>query len=180
MTLDGVMQDPGGFGEIEGGGWANAYFDAEASTYALGVLKRSDYFLCGRNTYDLFKEFWSPIKEGEYAQTMNALPKLVVTTKPVGNLEWNAKALTGDVIQQITELKQQDGKDIIMYGSATLTQSLMQHDLIDEYKVWVFPLTLGHGRKLFTEEINLQLKGVQRFETGVVVLVYQPGSRSAK
>src|SRR5882724_2502306 len=98
VTLDGVMQDPGGFGEIERGGWANDYFNDEATAFALEALASCDYFLFGNTTFELFKEFWSKIKVGEYAQIMNSMPKLVATNKASGALGWNGRAISGDVM----------------------------------------------------------------------------------
>jgi dihydrofolate reductase len=79
VTLDGVIQDPGGFQELEEGGWGNRYFDEEAQRYALEHLRESDAFLCGRVTYEVFKEFWPQVKEGEYAETLNQMPKFVAS-----------------------------------------------------------------------------------------------------
>jgi dihydrofolate reductase len=177
VTLDGVIQDPGGFQELDAGGWGSRYFDDEAQSYALEHLRESDAFLCGRVTYQVFKEFWPRVKEGEYAQTLNRMRKFVASRTLTEPLDWNATLLEGDVADAVSDLKQQDGRDIVMYGSAGLMATLMAHELVDEYRIWMHPLVIGTGTRLFGEGIpmrSLELVETRQFNTGVVVLVYRP------
>jgi dihydrofolate reductase len=177
VTLDGVIQDPGGFQELEEGGWGNRYFDEEAQRYALEHLRESDAFLCGRVTYEVFKEFWPQVKEGEYAQTLNQMPKFVASRTLKEPLEWNATLLQGDVGDAVAELKRQEGRDIVTYGSAGLMATLMKRDLIDEYRIWIHPFVIGTGTRLFAEGMptrNLELAESRTLGTGVVILVYRP------
>jgi dihydrofolate reductase len=179
VTVDGVIQDPGGFQELDEGGWGNRYFDAEAQSHAFEHLRESDAFVCGRITYEVFKEFWPQVKEGEYAQTLNRMPKFVASKTLTEPLDWNATLLKGDVADAVADLKQQEGRDIVMYGSAGLMATLMDHDLIDEYRIWIHPLVIGTGTRLFGEGVatrSLELVKTRQFSTGVVILTYQPAA----
>lgn len=178
VTLDGVIQDPGGFGEIEQGGWSGPYFNDEAQQFALEHLRATDYFLCGRVTYQVLSKAWSQLKQGEYMQRMNALPKLVASRTLTEPLDWNASLIKGDVAEEISKLKQQTGGEIEMYGSAGLMQTLMRHGLIDEYRVWVFPLVMGTGTRLFTGDATatLRLVDTKLLTSGVVILTYHPAT----
>ena len=180
VTLDGVIQDPGGFGETEQGGWGNPYFNAEAEQVALEHLQASDYFLIGRVTYGLLHQAWGDIKGGPYLDRMNEIPKLVASNTLTGRLEWNATAVNGDVAAEIARLKREPGGDIEVYGSATLVQTLLRHNLIDEYRVVVHPIVLGSGTRLFPEHgvsATLQLTGTHTLDSGVVSLTYTPAER---
>jgi len=177
VSLDGVIQDPGGFGETEQGGWANPYFTADAQEEALGHLRAADYFLVGRVTYELLHKAWANIKGGPYLDRMNAIPKLVASTTLTGPLEWNATVINGDVATRIAQLKDEPGGDIEIYGSTGLVQTLMRHNLIDEYRVAVHPIVLGHGTPLFPREgvrATLRLAGTHTLDSGVVNLTYVP------
>lgn len=176
VTLDGVVQDPSGFGEIEQGGWTGPYFNDEARQNAWELLRTSDLLLCGRATYEQFKAFW-PRQESEYAARMNGIPKLVASTTLAEPLEWNATLITGDVAAEIAELKQEPGDDILMYGSPTLAQSLLHQGLVDEYSIWVFPVVLGHGKRAFPDgavPVELNLVDTKTLQTGVALLTYEP------
>jgi dihydrofolate reductase len=182
VTLDGIMEDPGGFGEIAEGGWSLPFFDEEAERYAHDQLMASDVFLCGRVTYQRFARVWPQIKHGDYAERMNRLPKLVASTTLDEPLEWNASLIKGDVAEEVAKLKQQPGQDILMYGSAGLMRTLMDHDLIDEYRIWVHPVILGSGKHLFSDggdKTALNLVGVKPLTSGVVILTYQPARTAA-
>jgi dihydrofolate reductase len=177
VTLDGVVQDPGGFGETGDGGWSMPYFDEEAGRLALEHLRASDIFLLGRETYELFKQYWSNVHEGEYAARINDIPKLVASTTVRGPLEWGATLIDGDVAEAVAELKEQDGGDILMYGSPTLMRTLAAHDLVDEYKIWLHPMVLGRGKRLFADDFtktSLELVDTTTLATGVVILTYRP------
>ena len=178
VTLDGVIQDPGGFGETSQGGWGNPYFTEEAQQDAYEHLMASDYFLCGRVTYELLSKTWGKIKGGPYLDRMNSIPKLVASRTLTEPLEWNATLINGDVPGGIAKLKV-EGKNIEMYGSADLMQTLMEHDMIDEYRIWVHPFVIGGGKRLFTDggqPAKLRLAGTKTLSSGVVVLTYTPAS----
>ena len=177
VSLDGVIQDPGGFGETAQGGWANPYFSDEAAQDSYEHLMASDYFLCGRVTYELLSKAWGGIKGGPYLERMNSIPKLVASRTLKGPLGWNATLIEGDVAEEIAKLKGESGGQIEMYGSASLMQTLMQDDLIDEYRIWIHPLILGSGKRLFPETghgSKLRLIGTTSRSSGVVVMTYAP------
>jgi dihydrofolate reductase len=177
VSLDGVIQDPGGFGETAQGGWASPYFSEDAVQESYEALMESDYFLCGRVTYELLSRAWGSIKEGPYLERMNAIPKLVASKTLKEPLEWNATLIKGDVAYEIAKLKQEGGRNIEMYGSTALMQTLMRHDLIDEYRIWVHPLVLGSGKRLFPgngQSVGLKLKETKTRSSGVVGLIFEP------
>jgi dihydrofolate reductase len=177
VALDGVVQDPGGFGEMEAGGWAGPYFDEEAGKLALEHALASDMFLLGRHTYQVFKEYWTQVHEGDYAARINGMPKLVASSTLREPLEWNATLITGDLAEEILKLKRDDGGDILVYGSPTLMRSLAAHDLVDEYKFWIHPVVLGDGKRLFADGFDktfLKLVDVTSLSSGVVILTYAP------
>jgi len=177
VSLDGVFQDPGGFGETAQGGWANPYFGNEAAQDSYEHLMASDYFLCGRVTYELLSKRWGGIKEGLYMERMNSIPKLVASRTLKEPLGWNATLIKSDLAEEIAKLKRESGGQIEMYGSATTMRTLMEHDLIDEYRIWIHPLILGSGKRLFLETgpaAKLQLTGTTTRSSGVVVMTYTP------
>lgn len=177
VSLDGVVQDPGGFGETDQGGWANPYFADQAAQDSYQHLMESDYFLCGRVTFELLSRAWGNIKSGPYLERMNSIPKLVASKTLKGPLGWNATLIEGDVPQAIASLKQEPGRNIMMYGSTGLMQTLMEHDLIDEYRICVHPLVLGKGKRLFPEtgqDARLELANMKKLSSGVVILTYVP------
>jgi dihydrofolate reductase len=181
VALDGVIQDPGGFGETDQGGWANRYFTEQVRQEALDRLRAADYFLMGRTTYELMCRSWANVKGGgPYLDRTNEIPKLVASRTLTGALPWNATVISGEVTEEIARIKQQNGGDIEMYGSATLMQTLMHHDLIDEYRVAVHPLVLGSGTRLLTDDgvrTTLRLSDARKLDSGVVELIYLPGGR---
>jgi len=125
----------------------------------------------------VFKEFWPQVKEGEYAQTLNRMPKFVASRTLSEPLDWNATLLKGDVADAVSDLKREEGRDIVMYGSASLMGTLMAHDLVDEYRIWVHPFVIGTGTRLFGEGVptrSLELVESRQLGTGVVILVYRP------
>ncbi len=179
VSLDGVMEDPGGAEEFEHGGWSLQFFDEEAAKYAYDQLFASDALLMGRVTYQAFADAWpSMTDEVGFADRMNSLPKFVVSTTLEEPLEWNNSSLIKEnVAEEVSKLKQQPGQDILIYGSADLVHTLMQHDLIDEYRIMVHPVVVGSGKRLFKDGIEtkvLRLVGTETFSSDVVVLSYQP------
>ena len=177
VSVDGVMQDPGGVGEIEQGGWTNPCFNDELAKYQSDQLFDSDALLLGRVTYQGFAAAWPSMEEteGEFAVRMNRLPKYVASTTLTEPLEWNATLLKGEVPKEVQKLKQQPGRDILIYGSGELVNTLMRHNLIDEYRLMIFPVLPGGGKPLFRyghSTTALRLCGTRTTSTGVVLLTY--------
>jgi dihydrofolate reductase len=179
VSLDGVIQDPGGFGETAQGGWANPFFTEEAGQRAYEQLMAADYFLCGRVTYELLSKKWGDVDSGPYMKRMHNIPKLVASRTLTEPLTWNATLIKGDVAEAIARLKSEPGKDIVMYGSATLLQTLMRHKLVDEFSFSIHPLVLGSGTRLFNddgEQAALRLVSAKTLDSGVVKLTYEPAA----
>jgi dihydrofolate reductase len=182
LTVDGVMTDPGGVGEIEHGGWSNPYFNDELAKYQSDQLFASDALLLGRVTFEGFAAAWPSMEEteGEFAVRMNALPKFVASRSLKEPLAWNGRLLKGDLAEEVANLKEQPGQDLLIYGSGQLVNALHPHGLIDEYRLMVFPVTLGMGTHLFqvgTDKRDLKLSDTKVTSTGVAVLTYQTGGR---
>ena len=165
LSLDGIMSDPA---------WTGPYWSDELAKLQHELLFQSDLLLLGRVTYDGMSKAWPQMKEGDFGERMNSIPKLVAT-KTLKDLEWNATAIQGDVYEEIRKLKQESGQHILIYGSGVLLQSLMQQNLIDEYRLMVNPVVLGQGARLFAEGIQTKLKltETKTTTTGVAVLTYQ-------
>jgi dihydrofolate reductase len=176
VTLDGVMEAPGGEPSHPHTGWVFDYIGDEQMEFKLREVLEADVHLLGRVTYESFAGAW-PQRTGEFAEKMNAMPKYVVTTT-LDELAWNnSVALKGDVAAEVTKLKEQDGGPILVAGSRTLVHTLMRHDLIDEYRLMVFPVVLGSGDRLFPEspdKVTLELVDTKTFKTGVQVHTYRP------
>src|SRR5215204_13388 len=173
LSLDGVIEEPL---------WSLQLTGEEQQKYKLDELSASDAFLLGRATYEELAAQWPHLSEqyGGYTDMMNSYPKHVVSTTLQEPLEWNAKLIEGDVAEEVTKLKQEPGKDILVYGSGDLVNALMKHNLVDEYRLMVFPIVVGSGKRLFESEIDttvLKLIDSKTFGTGVVVLTYQPAGR---
>ena len=167
LSLDGVMEEPG---------WTFEYWNDEIAKFKGEESTASDALLLGRVTYQGFAAAW-PDSNDEGADYFNSVRKYVVSETLEEPLEWNNSRLIKDnVVAQITDLKQQDGKDITVHGSATLVQTLMQHELVDRYRLLVYPLVVGKGKRLFEEDApaTLRLLESQSFSSGVVALIYEP------
>lgn len=155
LTLDGVMQAPGGpeedtSGGFKFGGWTVPYFDDFAGKIMAGQMKRSFSLLLGKNTYDIFAGYWPQHESGWPG--VNAATKYVASHDPALTLGWNNSVLlSGDVAQEIKKLKAQSGPELQVYGSGNLLQTLFKHDLVDELWLKIFPITLGTGKRLFAE-----------------------------
>jgi dihydrofolate reductase len=177
VTLDGVFQDPGGAEGFEGGGWAFQFNRGpEGDKFKLDEVMASDALLLGRVTYEAFAEAW-PSRTGEFADKFNTMQKYVVSTT-LRAPKWNNSVLIKDnVPEEIARLKQEKGGDMLVNGSAKLVQTLMEHDLVDEYRLMVFPVILGMGERLFKEgsdKIALRLVEVKPVgREGVVILIYR-------
>jgi dihydrofolate reductase len=167
ISLDGVMEEPA---------WTAPYWNDEIAKFKGEESSASDALLLGRVTYQGFAAAW-PKSKDEGADYFNSVRKHVVSKTLEEPLGWNNSTLIKDnVVEEITNLKQQDGKDLAVHGSATLVQTLMQHDLVDRYRLLVYPVIVGKGKRLFKEGIpaTLKLLGSQSFSSGVVALVYEP------
>ena len=174
ITLDGVVEDPGGFGGTPFGGWAQPYFQDEAVSRSIAKLASCDYFLCGRRTYEMFAAAWGDA-EGPYADRLRELPKLVASSTLSGKeLTWNATLLEGDAITALKRIKQEDGGDIMMYGNPRLLHSLLENGLVDQLDLLLHPLVLGTGTKLEGPHTELKLTSQHVLETGVLALSYEP------
>lgn len=166
LSLDGVMENPG---------WTFPYWNDEIARFKGEETSASDALLLGRVTYEGFAAAW-PQSKDEGADYFNSVRKYVVSTT-LDNAEWNNSVpIKDNVVEEITKLKQQDGRDITVHGSATLVQTLMQHDLVDRYRLLVYPVVIGKGKRLFQEGITAKLNLVkaQAFSSGVAALIYEP------
>jgi dihydrofolate reductase len=184
ITLDGVYQAPGGPGEDEEGGfqhggWSFPYADADFGAAMVGWFSHADAFLLGRKTYDIFASYWPKVTDSSdpIASRLNALPKYIVSRgQPL--LDWeNSRLVTGDVAAEIARLKQAPGDELQVHGSGNLVHTLIRHGLADEYRLLVYPVLLGTGKRLFPEgDIGAALRLVDSKPTGtgVQIMVYQP------
>jgi dihydrofolate reductase len=175
VTLDGVMQAPGGEPGHPHSGWVFDFMGPEQERYKLDETLEAESLLIGRVTYEGFAGAW-PERTGVFADKLNTMPKFVASST-LTNLGWeNSTLLEGDVPDAVAALKQRNGGPILVAGSRTLVQSLMPHGLIDEYRLMVFPVVLGSGAKLFPDTPDktvLELADTRTFATGVVVHTYR-------
>ena len=174
VTLDGVMEAPGGEPGHPHSGWVFDFMSPEQERYKLDEVLESEALLLGRVTYEGFSAAW-PQRAGEFAAKMNSMPKFVVSTT-LRDLEWsNSTLIQGDVAGEVAKLKEQHGGPILVAGSRTLVHTLMRDGLVDEYRLMVFPVVLGSGRRLFPETPDktvLKLADTRAFGSGVVVHTY--------
>jgi dihydrofolate reductase len=179
LSLDGVAEDPGPAGEYEHRAWTLPYWNDEISKWQTDQLFASDALLLGRVTYEEFVASW-PLRLGDpFSDRMNSLPKFVASTTLREPLEWNSTLLEGDDVDAVASLKQQTGEDILIYGSGTLVNTLMPHNLIDEYRFMIYPLVLGSGKRFFRDDndkTTLTLKRTETTSTGVTMLVCEPAA----
>jgi dihydrofolate reductase len=177
ISLDGVVEDPGGAEDFRHGGWSFE-FDrgAEGDKFKLDETLEADALLLGRVTYEGFAAAW-PERDGEFADKFNSMPKYVVSST-LSNPEWsNSTVLDGDVAGSVANLKQELDGDIVVHGSVQLVQALIEEDLVDELRLMVFPVVLGSGKRLFGETSDkkrLRLTSSQTVGDGVSILVFQP------
>src|SRR5712692_3155346 len=143
VTLDGVMEDPGGAEGFKHGGWSFGFGGADQQQYKFEELFACDALLLGRRTYEGFAAAWPNMPgAGEYGERMNSLPKYVVSTT-LAEAKWNASLIKVNIAEEISKLKQQPGQDMVIFGSGELVRTLHERDLIDEYRLMVFPVVLG-------------------------------------
>ena len=189
LTLDGVMQAPGDpnedrTGGFEHGGWQLAYFDGIFGSVIMDAFAATGGMLLGRRTYEIFAAHWPrQPPDDPLAGTMNGLEKYVVSTTLTEPLAWqNSTLIKTDVAGEVGKLKEGSGKEIQVIGSGELVQTLMQHDLVDAYRLMVHPLVLGAGKRLFREGTTLtrlRLIETKPTSTGVLILTYEPEKSSS-
>jgi dihydrofolate reductase len=188
VALDGVIENPS---------WTFRFTGEEQQKFKFDELSASDALLLGRVTYEGFAAAWPRMTEqagelsasdalllGRYADMMNGYPKYVVSTTLKEPLEWNNSTLIeGYVAEEVSKLKRQPGKDILIFGSGNLVNTLMRYDLIDEYRLMIFPIIVGSGQRLFADGIDkriLELVDTETFGSGVVVLTYRSAREGAQ
>ena len=182
LTLDGVMQGPGGPKEdpsngFAHGGWAMPFNDEEGSKAIDEVIAGDFDLLLGRRTYDIWIGYWPHHADTSIGEAFNKATKYVVTSR-AGGLDWKTtKRISGDVVAEIRRLKESDGPPLHIWGSSQLLQTLIAADLIDEYRLWVFPVVLGEGKRLFDNGLpprRLTLVETRRTPSGVLLDTYRP------
>ena len=182
VSADGVMEDPGGAEDFKHGGWSFDFSRGEeGDKFKLDETLGSAALLLGRVTFQGFADAW-PSREGEFADKINAMPKYVVSST-LKDPEWdNTTVLSGDLVEEVSKLKQEVDGDIVVHGSAQLAQALLEQDLVDELRLMVFPVVLGSGKRLFGETADkkpLKLVQSRTVGDGVSILVYGPASPGA-
>ena len=186
LTLDGVMQAPGGKEEdtssgFEHGGWQNDndFFDDVAGQAIMESFEGADGMLLGRRTYEIFAGYWPTSDEEPFAGIMNNMRKYVASRTLKAPLEWqNSSLLQGEAPDAVAELKKEPGRDLFVIGSGDFAQTLMEHDLVDEYRLMIHPIVLGDGKRLFRDGnplAKLTLVDSKTSTTGVVILTYRSG-----
>lgn len=172
VSLDGIVESPDR--------WAR--FDQEAVQYSMDELENYDAFVMGRVTYERLRAIWEPVTGNPYIDTINQMPKHVAT-RTLGDLGWNATPLGDDVAGGLARLKAQPGRNLIKYGTSRLDATLLAAGLIDEIRLWIMPVLIGAGQRIF-EDIDpamarLDLTDVHRFANGSVILAYTPRHRAS-
>jgi dihydrofolate reductase len=183
ITLDGVMQAPGGpeedtSGGFEHGGWSFGYWDEQMQNVMGEWMSQPFDLVLGRKTYEIFAAYW-PNTDEPPAEQLNKATKYVASTT-LKELDWeNSHLIEGDVADGIRALKQEEGPDLSVQGSANLIQTLLEHGLVDEFRLMIFPLVLGTGKRLFdggTVPDGLDVTDAQTSSTGVIIATYRPGA----
>jgi dihydrofolate reductase len=183
LSLDGVMQGPGGpdedrEGGFEHGGWSAGYWDDVMGPIIDEWTNQADGLLLGRKTYEIFAAHWPRVsgEDDPIAAKLNSVPKYVVS-RTLETVEWNnSTLLQGDIAEEVGKLKDQPGTEIQVAGSGQLIQTLMKHDLVDEYRLWIFPVLLGSGKRLFADgtiPAGLKLADTKISTTGVAIHSYE-------
>ncbi len=182
ITLDGVIQAPGGANEdteggFQHGGWTRPYWHDDIGAHFFQAMMGADALLLGRKTWQIHGGAFEPMKSDPFGDVMNGISKYVVSTTLKSTSTWrNSTLISGNVAEAVRELKQQPGKNILIDGSSVLIHTLIQENLVDEYDLHVYPLVLGGGKQLFPKgkRVTLKLIESQALPTGVVFQRYQP------
>ena len=181
VSLDGVMEDPGGAEGFTYGGWSFEFNRGEeGDKFKVDETMETDALLLGRVTYQGFADAW-PSRTGEFADKFNGMRKYVVSST-IGEPEWNnSTVISGNVVEEVSRLREAEGGDILVNGSAALVRTLLENDLVDEYRLMVFPVVLGKGKRLFIDTDGakpLRLADSRPVgPDGVVILTYRPSPR---
>ena len=182
ISLDGIIEDPGGAEGYAHGGWSFRSPAPGSETFKTEELQAADVQLMGRVTYDGFASAWPAMEEttGEFGRKMNNMPKVVVSTT-LTNPEWkNTTVISSNVAAEVARLKEQYTGDVLVPASATLVETLREHDLVDEYRLMVHPVVLGSGKRLFKEAAGgteLELVETRPMGPSVLLLIYRPAGR---
>ncbi|GAB3855667.1 dihydrofolate reductase family protein [Hymenobacter terrigena] len=167
LSLDGVMENPA---------WTAPYFNDELGEFQGELMTSSDALLLGRVTYEAFAGAWPNMPDAPGADRMNSMPKYVAS-RTLQQAEWNASIIEGEVAAEVARLKQEPGQNLLIFGSGQLVEYLRQHGLIDEYRLMIFPVVLGSGKRLFASApTDFKLKSSHTTRTDVLVLTYQPAN----
>jgi dihydrofolate reductase len=177
VSLDGVMEDPGGSEDFRHGGWSFEFDRGdEGDKFKLDETMEAEALLLGRVTYEGFAAAW-PSREGEFADKFNAMPKYVVSST-LESPDWNNSTVVGgDPVEAVTRIKGEHDGDIVVHGSARLVQTLLEHDLVDEIRLMVFPVVLGSGKRVFgetTDKKTLRLVDSKTVGDGGAIMTCQP------
>jgi dihydrofolate reductase len=177
VSLDGVIEDPGGSENFEHGGWSFRFSRGEEGDhFKVDETMGSDALLLGRVTYEGFAKAW-PSRDGEFADKFNSMPKYVVSSTLTDPAWTNSTVISGDLAEEVERLKRDHDGDVVVHGSATLVQGLLEKDLVDEIRLMVFPVLLGSGKKLFGDSGELKafrLADSKVVGDGVAIQIYQP------
>jgi dihydrofolate reductase len=177
VTLDGVMEAPGGEPSHPHTGWVFDFMGPEQENYKLAEVLEADAHLLGRVTYESFAGAW-PERQGEFAEKINSMPKYVVSSTLSEPLDWeNSTLLRGEIADGVEDLKQRHDGPILVAGSATLVHSLLENDLVDELRLMIFPVIVGGGKRPFPDsrqKKSFKLTDTRSFDSGVAVHTYEP------
>jgi dihydrofolate reductase len=187
LSLDGVMQGPGRptedpSGGFEHGGWQFPYADEELGTFSEQWFAEADAFLLGRRTYEIFAAFWPTVTDADdvIATSLNTLPKYVVSTT-LDRAEWhNTTIIRTDVLEKVAELRERPGRELQIHGSGALARTLLDHGMLDELRLWTYPVVLGSGMRLFEPgrtATAMRLIESRTTGSGCVVSVYRPAGK---
>jgi dihydrofolate reductase len=181
VSLDNVMQAPGGAeedteGGFTSGGWTWPFWHDDIGAHFFAEMSNSDALLLGRKTWQIHGGAFEPLAAGDpFGDVMNSMPKYVVSTTLTTASAWrNSTVISGNVVEQVRALKDRPGKNILIDGSSVLVHTLAEHDLIDDYSLWVYPVVLGSGKKLFPQGLRATLRLIESkpLPSGVVLMHY--------
>jgi dihydrofolate reductase len=183
ISLDGVIEDPGGSEDFKHGGWSfEIERGDEGDKFKLDEALEAEALLLGRVTYEGFAEAW-PQRDGEFADKFNNMPKYVVSST-LDKPEWNnTTVIKGDLAEEVSKLRDEADGDVVVHGSAQLVQGLLENDLVDELRLMVFPVVLGSGKRLFgetTDKKAMRLSDSKTVGDGVEILIHEPAGAEAK